>query len=64
MRTAETTQQVQALYPYEMYLNKNAPVLWLPLQPYQFSAIKTSLHGATPQNIGYWINPENWSVSG
>ncbi|MGH3396744.1 MAG: peptide ABC transporter substrate-binding protein [Streptosporangiaceae bacterium] len=64
MRTAEASQQVSALYPYEMYLNKNVPVLWLPLQPYQFSAIKTSLHGATPQNLGYWINPENWTVSG
>jgi peptide/nickel transport system substrate-binding protein len=64
MHTAETTQQVSALYPYEEYLNQNLPVLWLPLQPYQFSAIKSSLHGATPQNLGFWINPENWTLSG
>ncbi len=64
MQSAERSQSVQALYPYEQYLNKNVPVLWLPLQPYQFSAIKTSLHGTTPQNVGYWINPENWSMSG
>ena len=64
MKTAVTSSSVQALYPYETYLNRNAPVLWLPLQPYQFSAIKTSLHGATPQNLGFWINPENWTFSG
>ena len=64
MHQAEVSQQVQPLYQYEKFLNTNSPVLWLPLQPYQFSAIKTSLHGATPQNLGYWINPENWTFSG
>jgi peptide/nickel transport system substrate-binding protein len=60
MARAETTSKISALYPYENYLAKNVPVLWLPLQPYQFSAIRTTLQGATPQNLGYWIFPENW----
>lgn len=62
MATAETSNNIQALYSYEQFLNKNNPVWWLPLQPYQFSAIKTNLHGATPQNVGYWITPEYWSL--
>jgi peptide/nickel transport system substrate-binding protein len=63
MTTAETSDSVQALYAYEKFLNANNPVWWLPLQPYQFSAIKTNLHGATPQNVGYWVTPEYWSLS-
>jgi peptide/nickel transport system substrate-binding protein len=63
METAETSPDVSALYPYENFLNQNVPVLWLPLQPYQFSAIKNQLHGTTPQNMGYWVTPEFWSLS-
>jgi peptide/nickel transport system substrate-binding protein len=62
MAKAET-ENLQALYSYEKFLNTNNPVWWLPLQPYQFSAIKTGLHGTTPQNVGYWITPEFWSLS-
>ena len=64
MATAEASNNIHALYSYEQFLNKNNPVWWLPLQPYQFSAIKTNLHGATPQNVGYWITPEYWSFGG
>ncbi|HUD37333.1 MAG TPA: peptide ABC transporter substrate-binding protein [Streptosporangiaceae bacterium] len=63
MTAAETSDNISALYAYEKFLNANNPVWWLPLQPYQFSAIKTNLHGATPQNVGYWITPEFWSLS-
>lgn len=63
MTSAETSDNISALYSYEKYLNANTPVWWLPLQPYQFSAIKTDLHGTTPQNVGYWITPEFWSLS-
>jgi peptide/nickel transport system substrate-binding protein len=63
MATAETSDNIQALYAYEKFLNANNPVWWLPLQPYQFSAIKSNLHGTTPQNVGYWVTPEFWSLS-
>jgi peptide/nickel transport system substrate-binding protein len=63
MSTAEASNNVQALYAYEKFLNANNPVWWLPLQPYQFSAIKTNLHAATPQNVGYWITPEFWYLT-
>ncbi|MHB1931194.1 MAG: ABC transporter substrate-binding protein, partial [Acidimicrobiales bacterium] len=60
MTAAETTNSTQPLYQYENYVHTNLPVLWLPLQDYQLSAISDRLHGATPQNPGYWINPQYW----
>lgn len=63
MAEATTSSSVQPLFKYENYLNANVPVMWLPLQPYQFSAISTKLHGATPQNGGYWITPEYWYLT-
>jgi peptide/nickel transport system substrate-binding protein len=63
MSAAETSDSVQPLYAYEKFLNANQPVWWLPLQPYQFSAISTKLHGTTPQNVGYWVTPEYWYLS-
>ena len=63
MTTAEQSESIQALYAYEKFLNVNNPVWWLPLQPYQFAAIKNGLTGTTPQNVGYWITPEYWSLA-
>jgi len=63
MESAETSSSLSALYSYEDFLNANVPVLWLPLQPYQFSAIKDTLAGTTPQNMGYWITPEFWYLT-
>jgi len=63
MQKAEVGTNAQPLYNYEDFLTRNVPVLWLPLQPYQFSAISNHLHGVTPQNMGYWINPENWYLT-
>ncbi len=63
MTTAEQSDSVQSLYAYEKFLNVNNPVWWLPLQPYQFSAISNKLNGATPQNVGYWITPEFWYLT-
>ena len=64
MATAEPSDNIQALYTYEKFLNANNPVWWLPLQPYQFAAIKNGLPGTTPQNVGYWVTPEFWSLGG
>jgi peptide/nickel transport system substrate-binding protein len=63
MATAETSANVNTLYPYEDFLNQNLPVMWLPLQPYQFSAISSHLKGTTPQNMGYWVTPEYWYLT-
>ncbi len=63
MANAEVGSSLKSLYQYEDYLTRNVPVLWLPLQPYQFSAISNHLHGTTPQNMGYWIFPENWYLT-
>jgi len=63
MSTAEKSDSIQALYAYEKFLNVNDPVWWLPLQPYQFSAVKNTLQGTTPQNVGYWVTPEFWSLT-
>ena len=62
MAKAEVSQSVKALYPLEDYLAKDLPVIWLPLQPYQLSAISNRLHGVDPQNTQGLITPEFWSV--
>lgn len=63
MNAAETTNSAQPLYRYEDYIHANLPVLWLPLQDYQLSAVSTKLGGVTPQNPGYWINPQYWYLT-
>ena len=40
---------IKALYPYEDYVTKNLPVLWLPLQPYQQSAISPGSRVSIPR---------------
>ena len=62
MANAEVSQSVKALYPLEDYLAKDLPVIWLPLQPYQLSAISNRLQGVDPQNTQGLITPEYWSV--
>ena len=63
MINAEKSESISALYSYEKFLNTNNPVWWLPLQPYQFSAIKSNLKGTTGQNVGFWITPEYWYLT-
>jgi peptide/nickel transport system substrate-binding protein len=62
MAKAEVSQSVKALYPLEDYLAKDLPVIWLPLQPYNLSAISSRLKGVDPQNTQGLITPEFWSV--
>jgi peptide/nickel transport system substrate-binding protein len=62
MAKAEVSNNVKSLYPFEDYLSKNLPVIWLPLQPYQLSAISKTLAGVDPQNTQGLITPEYWSV--
>ncbi len=52
-----------ALAPYENYLSKQLPVIWMPLAPYQLSEVSKLLHGATPQDSVQNIYPEDWSLA-
>jgi peptide/nickel transport system substrate-binding protein len=49
-----------ALYAYQNYLARQLPVLWMPQADYQISAVKSTLHGALPQDPLSNIYPENW----
>lgn len=62
MQRAEVGGTIKSLYAYEDYLTTNLPVLWLPLQPYQESAISSRLQGVDPQNNQDTITPEYWTV--
>ncbi len=49
---------------YESYVTKQLPLLWMPEQIQQISAISSSLHGIGQQNPIFNTNPENWYLSG
>ena len=53
MQRAEVGGTIKSLYAYEDYLTTNLPVLWLPLQPYQESAISSRLQGRSPEQPGH-----------
>ncbi len=61
---SETSSDVSALHAYEDNLAKDLPVIWLPTQDYQLSAINSHLKGATPQDPLLQIYPETWSWLG
>jgi peptide/nickel transport system substrate-binding protein len=52
-----------ALAPYENYLAKQLPVIWMPLAPYQLTEVSKLLKGATPQDSVQNIYPEDWSLT-
>lgn len=62
MSAAKVGSTIKSLYRYENYLTKDLPVMWLPLQPYQMSAISNKLHGVNPQNNQFTITPQYWSL--
>ncbi len=53
---------LSAMYTYENYLAKQLPGIWLPSSPYQISAIKKNLKGASAQSPYVGFVPEQWSV--
>jgi peptide/nickel transport system substrate-binding protein len=63
MTAATRDPGLQPLYAYERYASLNLPALWLPLQPYQLSAVSTHLGGVTPQNVQYTITPQYWYLT-
>lgn len=52
------------VHAYENYLAKQLPVLPMPQNDYQITAVKAGLRGATPQNPILNVTPENWSLGG
>jgi len=48
---------------YQDFLAKDLPVVWQPNPAFMLSEIKTSLHGATPQNVFGYLTPEEWYLT-
>ena len=57
---SSVTGGIEALHPYEDYLAKQLPVIWLPTPVLQLSVIDKHLHGTQPQDPIGTINPERW----
>jgi peptide/nickel transport system substrate-binding protein len=52
---------LRPLFTWEQYAAMQLPMLFMPLSPYQVSAISTRLHGAVPQPAdGLSLTPEDW----
>ncbi|HVA22037.1 MAG TPA: ABC transporter substrate-binding protein [Candidatus Micrarchaeia archaeon] len=62
--SVRTAPGLAPLYRLETYLAQQVVGLWLPLPDYQISAIRTTLHGALPQDIYAQIDPATWSLAG
>ena len=58
--TTTTSNDVKSLYPYQDFLAKDLPVIWLPVAPAQLSMVKKTLHGWEPQDPILQLNPETW----
>jgi peptide/nickel transport system substrate-binding protein len=54
---------VSQLKAYENLIVNLVPTLFMPTPPVQISAIRSSLHGAIPQDPMLNLNPEKWSWS-
>ncbi len=55
---------LQPLLTWEKYTALQVPMLFMPLSPYQVSAISTRLHGTVPQPAdGLSLTPEDWYFS-
>jgi len=52
------TSGVDALHKSNDYLAQNLPVIWMPLAPYQLSAISTKLHAN--QGVAVIATPQDW----
>jgi peptide/nickel transport system substrate-binding protein len=64
VQETELSSSSSAFAAYETYAAENLPVIYLPANgPYQLSVIKSSVHGATPQNPMSFIDPSAWSVT-
>lgn len=54
----------QPLNEWQNYTAEQLPMLFMPVAPYQISAISTKLHGTLPQPVdGLTLTPELWSLS-
>ena len=64
IKATTTNSSISTLYAYENYLAKVMPVIWMPSEYYQLSAVKTTLGGTLPQDPNVQIYPENWFLEG
>jgi len=55
-----TTSTNVNLYQYQNYLAQQLPVIYQPNPPFMLSEIKSTLQGATPQNVFGYLLPEDW----
>ncbi|HEY3954382.1 MAG TPA: ABC transporter substrate-binding protein [Streptosporangiaceae bacterium] len=61
VKATTTTAGTSAFFRWEQYTAQQVPMLFMPLMPYQVSAISTRLRGAIPQpSDGLSLTPENW----
>jgi peptide/nickel transport system substrate-binding protein len=64
IKKVETQTGSGALDAYQNFLAKDLPVLWLPWEVNQVSAISSKLQGALPQDPYQQIYPQYWRVKG
>ncbi len=55
---ASWTSGLDALHASNDYLEKNLPVIWMPLAPFQLSAVSTKLH--VNQGVAVIAMPQDW----
>jgi peptide/nickel transport system substrate-binding protein len=61
VKATTTSPGTSAFFRWEAYTAQQVPMLFMPLMPYQVSAISTRLHGAVPQPAdGLSLTPESW----
>lgn len=55
-----TSNSMQPLYKYQLFLAKQVPVLWFPNSAYQISALTSKVGGVTAQDSTGHIYPQTW----
>jgi len=53
----------QKLIPWETYVTKNLPMLWIPNSDFELLEVKNTLKGVLPANPLLSIYPQNWYFS-
>jgi peptide/nickel transport system substrate-binding protein len=59
-----TSNSLQPLYKYQLFLAKQVPVLWFPNSAYQISAISKKVGGVVAQDSTGHIYPQTWFAKG
>lgn len=59
---AQTGNGLTGLHELENYSAQQVSNLWVPIQPYQISVVKSDLKGGLPQSSAEMVQPELWSI--